>query len=217
MTDKLTDLRAAIDRLDDEILALLEDRFSISGKVASAKNGSVTFRPGREARIIRRLCDAAQGLDKALLLGIWRHILSASVAQQEGSLRVAVHGAAVTTAQWHFANSLSFSVLDNINELFDALSETADYILVPCDASAEIASQMYHRDEVQIVARTPLFPIPGIAPCFIIGSHAADPSDTDAEIYALRDGDNYALAEVTAASPDDVNGDNIKLIGKVAV
>ena len=55
MTDKLTELRSALDSLDDEIIALLERRFEISGLVAAAKNGSATVRPGREAAIIRRL------------------------------------------------------------------------------------------------------------------------------------------------------------------
>ena len=104
MTDQLTELRASLDRLDDEMIVLLEQRFQISGKVAAAKNGSVTFRPGREAAIVRRLCDAAPQLDRAMLLGIWRHIFTASVAQQEGSLRIAAHENAEATAQWHFAN-----------------------------------------------------------------------------------------------------------------
>jgi chorismate mutase len=216
MTDQLTELRASLDRLDDEMIVLLEQRFQISGKVAAAKNGSVTFRPGREAAIVRRLCDAAPQLDRAMLLGIWRHIFTASVAQQEGSLRIAAHENAEATAQWHFANGTGLAVYDDLVALFAALPDQIDYILVPCSEAVGIAAHMFANHGLKIVAKTPLFDLPEITPCYIIGTHPGDDSGSDADLYAVRENGVFTIVETCDAPPFDVKGDNVRWIGKVA-
>ena len=216
MTDKLTELRSALDSLDDEIIALLERRFEISGLVAAAKNGSATVRPGREAAIIRRLQTVAPDLDPALLVGIWRHIFSASVAQQQGRLRIAAHHDSLITAHWHFANGVTFDVLEDMNGLLNAVPGQADYIVVPCVAEAEIANYLLVNQGVMIVARTPLIDVPGISPCFIIGSHEADASGADINLYAVADDGGCSIVEVAGDAVLEVKGDKSKFIGKVA-
>lgn len=216
MTDKLTELRSALDSLDDEIIALLLKRFEISGLVAAAKNGSATVRPGREAAIIRRLQNVASELDPGLLFGIWRHIFSASVAQQQGSLRIAALHDSLVTAHRHFAIGATFDVIDDFDDLLGAVPGQADYIVVPCAAAAKIAHYLLVNQGVMIVARTPLVGIPGVSPCFVIGSHEADLSGADVDLYAVSDNLGYSIVEVDGDSTLEVNGDKIKFIGKVA-
>jgi len=217
MTDTLNELRATLDRLDDEIIQLLEQRFQISARVAAAKNGSATFRPGREAAILRRLCHLVPELEVAMLHGIWRHIFAASVAQQQGSLRIGVLADARVTAQWHFPNSLGFTVQDDLNTLFSTVPAKADYILVPCSAADQIARSLFVRDDLEIVAKTPLFAMDSIPPCYVIATHSADESGSDADVYAIRDNDEFKLVEIAGTASFDVEGDNVKWIGKVAI
>ena len=55
MSDKLHELRDAIDRIDAEILQLIRHRMILSDEIIEAKNGEAAFRPGREAALVRRL------------------------------------------------------------------------------------------------------------------------------------------------------------------
>ena len=67
-----------------------------------------------------------------------------------------------------------------------------------------------------IVARTPLVDVPGISSCFIIGSHEADASGADINLYAVADGDRFSIVEVAGDATLEVKGDKTKFIGKVA-
>ena len=216
MTDKLTELRNGLDSLDDEIIVLLEKRFKISALVAAAKNGSAAFRPGREAAIMRRLQSAAPDLDPTLIAGIWRHIFSSSVAQQQGSLRISALDESLVTSHWHFANGVTFDVVDDLGRLLNAVPNQADYIVAPCTAAPQIARHLLTNQEIMIVARTPLIDIPSIIPCFIIGPHEADDSGAEISLYAVEHDDIYSIVEVTNDVTLEVKGDKTKFIGKVA-
>ena len=86
MTDHLNDLRATINRLDDEILALVQRRMTLAGDIIAAKQGRAAYRPGREAAVIERLAAAAPDLPRQLVANVWRQLMTASTALQDGSL-----------------------------------------------------------------------------------------------------------------------------------
>ena len=165
---------------------------------------------------MRRLQSAAPDLDPAVLAGVWRHIFSASVAQQQGRLRIAAHHDSLITAHWHFANGVTFDVLEDMNRLLNAVPGQADYIVVPCVAEAEIAHHLLVNQGVMIVAHTPLIDVPGISPCFIIGSHEADASGADINLYAVADDGVCSIVKVAGDAALEVKGDKTKFIGKVA-
>ena len=98
MSDKLHKLRDAIDHIDAEILKLIAKRMTLSDEVIAAKNGEAAFRPGREAALIRRLAGMDSSMPPAVLLGIWRQIMAASLSRQNKDLTFAVHKAA---ARYH--------------------------------------------------------------------------------------------------------------------
>jgi chorismate mutase len=81
----LSDLRGEIDRLDDALVDLLADRTRLVAEIGSLKgtDGGPILRPGREAEILRRLLARAGGaIEGALVVRIWREIVSAAVRQQ---------------------------------------------------------------------------------------------------------------------------------------
>jgi chorismate mutase len=89
----LEDIRREIDRIDDEIAALVEARFAAVEKVRLAKAaspGGTPFRPFREAAIIGRLIRTrGPHVPGALLVRLWRVIMS-SATQRQHALRVHV-------------------------------------------------------------------------------------------------------------------------------
>lgn len=82
----LNTLRAAIDAQDDAILAALTGRQRFVDRVRAAKaaEGHLVYRPGREAKILRRLFAAADpSIDKNLINQMWREIFSSAIVLQE--------------------------------------------------------------------------------------------------------------------------------------
>jgi chorismate mutase len=84
----LEELRRQIDSIDDAMHDLLMKRADLSGLVRVAKGpGGLTYQPGREAQILRRLAKRHRGaLEVATLAAIWRAIIGASNRLQAGQL-----------------------------------------------------------------------------------------------------------------------------------
>lgn len=82
----LDQLRREIDAIDDALHDLIMRRAEVVRRVAGAKEsagGRAVLRPGREARILRRLVARHEGaFPMAALIRIWRELISASVAMQ---------------------------------------------------------------------------------------------------------------------------------------
>lgn len=105
---KLDALRAEIDRLDDELLNVLEQRIAIVKDIAEAKketgDGPV-FRPGREAMVMRRLLENhSSELPDAVVSRIWREIISAVTRMQKPN-SVAVTAPEKSVGYWDLARN----------------------------------------------------------------------------------------------------------------
>lgn len=217
MADRLQELRQEIDRLDDEILTALRSRWRLSGEIIAAKNGQNAFRPGREANVIRRLVTAAPDIQPATILGIWRQIFSASIAQQDTDIVIAVHHDALPAAVWHFGSSMQLQPHTALDQVFAALDDGVRYAMVPCHLGDEIATSLWQRNDRFVVAKTPLYDVSGIAEAYIIGGHMADESDHDSMLYALPSTAGAILKILDrGAVHDDVLASDAKLIGMVA-
>ncbi|WP_426265971.1 prephenate dehydratase domain-containing protein [Sphingomonas sp. LHG3443-2] len=112
-------LRGEIDRIDDQILGLLEQRYRQVSRIARVKDVSTShtlaMRPAREQRIVERLSAKARHVPADDIGQIWRSMMALSARHQrpyrvllwgpEGArtalatLAAARHGAAVT-ATW---------------------------------------------------------------------------------------------------------------------
>lgn len=80
----LAALRAELDRIDDNIHALLMARaLVVEGVAALGTQGKVALRPGREADIIRRLLRNHHGaLPRQVLPRMWRELLAGTTGMQ---------------------------------------------------------------------------------------------------------------------------------------
>ena len=219
MTDKLRDLRQKIDHLDDEILGLVRARLSLSAAISAAKNGSGIFRPGREAQVMHRLCAQAPEIAPATILSIWRQIVSGSIAQQDGTIQLAVHTDSLSTALWHFGDAMRVDECADLDAAMAAMDGGAALAMVPCDLASDVAETLYKAADRFIISRTPLFAVEGVKPSYIIGAHLPDQSGQDQTVFALPQdkgvdlvfGDGSCTNAADAGLPDTA-----KLIGLIA-
>jgi chorismate mutase len=133
----LSSARANIDALDARIQLLLQERTMIVEHVGALKHASgVTtyMRPAREHTVIKNLLDRHQGaMDKAVLVGLWREIMMASL-QLECPFKVSVVG----QKNWPLARNHFGSVtpLISLPSIMDAIHsiEQGDALLavIPC-------------------------------------------------------------------------------------
>jgi len=137
-------LRERIDAVDGELLALLSRRAELALEVGEIKKreGSVVFRPEREAQVIDGLkLKNAGPLKSDSVAPIWREIMSACRAL-ETPTRVAYLGPAGTfselAALGYFGSSLARVPCASIDEVFRATTAgAADFGVVPVENSTE--------------------------------------------------------------------------------
>jgi len=137
-------LRSRIDALDRELLELLNRRAALAQEVGEVKKkeGSVAFRPEREAQVIDGLKAANPGPLKTVSVApIWREIMSACRAL-ETPTRVAYLGPAGTfseeAALGYFGSSIVRVPCVSTDEVFRTTSAgAADFGVVPVENSTE--------------------------------------------------------------------------------
>ncbi|RQP25933.1 prephenate dehydratase [Piscinibacter terrae] len=137
-------LRTQIDAVDRELLSLLNRRASLAQEVGEVKKkeGSVAFRPEREAQVIDGLKAKNPGpLHSDSVAPIWREIMSACRAL-ETPTRVAYLGPAGTfseeAALGFFGSSIVKVQCASIDEVFRTTSAgAADFGVVPVENSTE--------------------------------------------------------------------------------
>lgn len=93
----LEDIRARLDVIDAEILALVDERAGLAKAVAAAKaaagdSGKFALRPGRETQLIRRLLALPRrAATPSLVVRIWRELISDSLSRQ-GPFHLSIWG-----------------------------------------------------------------------------------------------------------------------------
>ncbi len=141
---ELLALRHQIDAVDRELLALLNRRAGLALEVGEIKKkeGSVVFRPEREAQVIDGLkADNPGPLQNGSVAPIWREIMSACRAL-ETPTRVAYLGPAGTfseeAALGFFGSSIVRVPCASIDEVMHAATAgAADFGVVPVENSTE--------------------------------------------------------------------------------
>lgn len=89
---QLSALRAELDRIDDELLALIERRLAFSASIEAVKTAEgghcLKLRPRRQAQILERLKARANRAAPALVEGVWRQIMAHSLQAQARNLEI---------------------------------------------------------------------------------------------------------------------------------
>ncbi len=142
MTDKLKQHRAQIDRIDDELLKLVNQRAALAQKIGHLKNSDSVLRPEREAQILQRMKDSNPGpLPAQSVTQLFTEVMSHCRAL-EAPLSVAYLGPEGTfteaAALKRFGSAIKGQSCATIDNVFRAVeSGTAHYGVVPADNSTE--------------------------------------------------------------------------------
>ena len=142
MADELKKFREEIDRIDDELLRMFNERAKLAQQIGHAKGESAVLRPEREAQILRRLQEANSGpLSNEAVAQLYTEIMSQCRAL-EAPLKVAYlgpHGTFTEAAAFQrFGQAMSGLPTDNIDGVFAAVeSGAANYGVAPVENSTE--------------------------------------------------------------------------------
>ncbi|MEM3400094.1 MAG: prephenate dehydratase [Candidatus Micrarchaeia archaeon] len=141
--DKLVKYRGEIDKIDDEILRLIEKRIEIAkviGKIKREKGMSVVSF-SRMKEVINRMKRKARVADKKAVEAIFTEIMSACI-RAEGGVKVGFLGPVGTFSEdaGHeiFGNSVEYKPYESIDDVFEAVVRAEiDYGVVPIENSVE--------------------------------------------------------------------------------
>jgi chorismate mutase/prephenate dehydratase len=141
MADEIQRLRGEIDRVDDELAALLERRAALAQKIGGLKHGAPAYRPEREAEVLRRVAQNARVLPAERLAAVFREIISACRSLEE-AIRVSYLGPEGTFSEQavrkHFGRAVDALPSASVDEAFRrAESGAAQFTVVPAENSTE--------------------------------------------------------------------------------
>lgn len=142
MNDKLRHFREQIDRIDDDLLRLFNERAKLAQQIGHEKGDSAVLRPEREAQVLRRMCDTNPGpLSAEAVTQLYIEIMSQCRAL-EAPLPVAYLGPegsfSEAAMRKRFGHGVSGLPLDSFDEIFRAVeSGSASYGVVPVENSSE--------------------------------------------------------------------------------
>ncbi len=140
----IVDIRKEIDKIDREILNLLNKRAELALEIGKhkARMKKSTFTPERERQVLTRLMQANTGpLPNSALQAIYREIISASRALEK-PLTIAYWGPPATNTHMaaisRFGSSCTFISMDTIPDVFSEVERgRADFGVVPIENSTE--------------------------------------------------------------------------------
>ena len=145
MADELSKLREQIDKLDQQIQMLLNERAKVAQQVAQAKNKSDDtnfYRAEREAQVLREVKQRNQGpISDEEIARLFREIMSACLALEQ-VMTIAFLGPEGTFTQAaalkHFGHSVQTLPMASIHDVFrEVESGNASYGVVPVENSTE--------------------------------------------------------------------------------
>jgi chorismate mutase/prephenate dehydratase len=141
MSDELEKLRREIDRLDEELAALIERRAAQAKKIGELKAGAAAYRPERESEILRRVSKRNGLLAGEKMSAIFREIISACRALEE-AIRVSCLGPEGTFSEQavrkHFGAAVEALPVPSVDEAFRRCeSGAAQFAVVPAENSTE--------------------------------------------------------------------------------
>ena len=138
----LPEWRKEIDRIDEQLIGLLNRRAQLAQQIGHAKSSSRShyFTPEREHIVYKRLLSLNKGpLDGAAVRSIYKEIISACISLEK-PLTIAFLGPEGTFSHLasiaRFGNSSSFAPTESISDVFVQVERShADYGIVPVENS----------------------------------------------------------------------------------
>src|SRR5438874_10280792 len=140
----LKNLRTQIDKLDLQILKLVNERARLASEIGRVKfeNGGEIFSPAREEEVLQNVCQSNKGpLDDATIRAIFREVMSGARALQK-VLKIAYLGPEYSyshlAALERFGQEVEFIGVGSISAVFEEVNRShVDFGVVPLENSTD--------------------------------------------------------------------------------
>ncbi len=138
-------LRQEIDAIDGDLHGLIRRRATLVGRISAAKPaGELSFRPGREAQVMRKRLALHDGVfPAAAVYRMWREMMSSFALMQTPALKIAVCRPADQPGYWdlardHFGCQIPLVAHESPNQVLAAVRADAATIgVVPAAIEAD--------------------------------------------------------------------------------
>ena len=137
-------IRKEIDKLDGELLELVNRRLALAAEIGKIKrkSGQAIFVPEREDAVMRKVCAQNKGpIKDEALRAIYREIMSAAIALEKPLLVAYLGPEASNThaaAMKKFGASVDYHAMATIEDIFTAVEKgEADNAVIPIENSTE--------------------------------------------------------------------------------
>jgi chorismate mutase/prephenate dehydratase len=141
---QIKSLRTAIDKLDLQILKLVNERADTAGEIGRLKNenSAEVFNPVREEEVLKNVLEANKGpLDEVTIRAVYREIISGSRALQK-IIKVAYLGPEYSYSHLasveRFGHAVEYMRVGSIMSVFEEVNRShVDYGVVPLENSTD--------------------------------------------------------------------------------
>lgn len=212
---RLTELRAKIDAVDETIHNLLMQRAGVIDELIRVKGSDrkqgAAFRPGREAQMMQILADRHRGsVPMVMIRHVWREIISTFTFMQAAyTVHLAETGDAAAmrdTARYQFGFTVPLIAHASVDGALAAAGADANALAV-----VPATSNWWQKDAAHglaAMARLPIAPVGfASADAFVLAPPLADPVPFEIRLYAGRIAkpgalDGWTGGEIIARSAD---------------
>jgi chorismate mutase/prephenate dehydratase len=141
MSDELEKIRREIDRLDEALAELIDQRAAQAKRIGGLKGGAPAYRPERESQVLAQVMKKARVLSPERLAAVFREIVSACRGLEE-AIRVSYLGPEGTFSEQavrqHFGRAVEALPVPSVDEAFRRCeSGAAQFTVVPVENSTE--------------------------------------------------------------------------------
>ncbi|MBP0494282.1 chorismate mutase [Pararoseomonas indoligenes] len=206
--EALAAARAEFDAIDDQLHDLLMRRAGLSAGLAAQgmKASGASFRPGREAMILRRLLGRHRGpMPRAAIARLWREVIATSLRQQS-AFSVAALGGTEHLALGHFGLDTPMRTHATPSRVLAALSAgEATVAILPSPADGEPLADAWwasvEAPRLQVVAALPFLLRAGqtLPSALVVAGFAADATPKDRGLIRLERAPNTSRGALVSA------------------
>ena len=201
---RLTELRAKIDAVDESMHALIMQRANVIDELIRIKgadrNRGAAFRPGREAQMMDVLAGRHAGsVPLSMIVHIWREIISTFTWLQAPYAVHVAEGASSAIlndmARFQFGYTVEMHRhRDSQAAMSAAIDQKNALVVVPLDGAGTWWNDLDAAAGLSVMTRLPVAPVPfETVDAFVLGPVLADPVPFDVRLYTGTVADSNGL------------------------
>jgi chorismate mutase len=215
-------VRARLDGIDAQVLALIDERAGIAREVAVAKAAAgdgdkFGLRPGREAQLLRTLLATPRNAATAsLITRVWRELIGDSLSRQ-GPFHIAVFGGkaparAVETARMRFGTAPGLVAVAKPEDAIAAAKTPGGVAVLSLASDTPWWGRLLAEPSLKVFAALPCLAAWGPLNALAAAAIEIEPTGAD-RTYWVTDAPGSAAAIEEALGRDGVAGDLIAEAG----